>query len=430
MTTELAHFIRNAPLCDTHEHLNKEEAYVAQGPDVLQDLFDNYVTADLIVAGATQAAVDALLDAANPDLRGRFAAIRPAWEMVRHTGYGEAVRLIARELYGMEEITGAALEAAQPKNAALRRPGERLRLLREVAKLDHVQIDDFDPRCQIDASGPDFFFYDISWVQFANGLPDRALLARDTGVEVTDLASLRRAMEMIFARNAPPAVAVKSQHAYTRTLRWQERTDAEAAAALAAYLRAGAAFDEADRLCLGDWALARGVELAIACDLPFKIHTGYYAGHSRMPTDYIPAGHLSPLLAKYPEARFVLMHTAYPYTQELVALAKHYPNVYVDLCWAWSIDPYSTRDFVRRCIHAVPSNKLFVFGGDTFWPAAAVAYAQQARRYLTHTLQAEIDDGFLDEREALTLAARFLHENQFTCFRIAEKKAHAAAAVP
>jgi predicted TIM-barrel fold metal-dependent hydrolase len=429
MTSELAHFIQTAPLCDTHEHLSKEEEYVTQGPDLLQDLFGNYVTADLIVAGATQAAVDGLLDAANPDLRGRFEAIRGAWETVRHTGYGEAVRLIAREIYGMEEITGAALEAAQPKNVALRRPGERLRLLREVAKLDHVQVDDFEPRCQIDASGPDFFFYDISWAQFANGLPDLEPLARHTGVEVTDLASLRRAMEIVFVRNAPPAIAVKSQHAYTRTLRWQERSDGEAEAALAAYLREGEAFNQADRLCLGDWALARGVELAIEYDLPFKIHTGYYAGHSRMPADYIPAGHLSPLLAKYLDARFVLMHTAYPYTQELVALAKHYPNVYVDLCWAWSIDPFSTCDFVRRYIHAVPSNKLFVFGGDTFWPAAAVAYARQARRYLTHTLQAEIEDGFLDEREALALAARFLYENQFACFRLAEKKAQAAASV-
>jgi uncharacterized protein len=423
MTTELAHFIQTTPLCDTHEHLCKEAEYVENGPDLLQDLFANYVTADLIVAGATQAAVDGLLDAANPDLRSRFEAVRPAWEAVRHTGYGEAVQLIAQQLYGIEEITGDALEAAQPKNVALRQPGERLRLLREVANLDHVQVDDFNRLCQVDASGPDFFFYDISWNGFVNGWPDLEPLARQTDIEVTNLASLRRAMQETFARNAHVAIAVKSQHAYTRTLRWQERTDAEAEQALAAYLQHGAQVSEADRLCLGDWALARGVELTIEYDLPFKIHTGYYAGHSRMPTDYIPAGHLSPLLAKYLDARFVLMHTAYPYTQELVALAKHYPNVYVDLCWAWSIDPYSTVDFVRRYIHAVPSNKLFVFGGDTFWPAAAVAYAYQARRYLTHTLQAEIDDGLLSEREALALAARFLCENQMACFNVAEKKA-------
>ena len=31
------------------------------------------------------------------------------------------------------------------------------------------------------------------------------------------------------------------------------------------------------RLCLGDWCLARGVELASAYQLPIKLHTGYLA---------------------------------------------------------------------------------------------------------------------------------------------------------
>jgi uncharacterized protein len=48
-------------------------------------------------------------------------------------------------------------------------------------------------------------------------------------------------------------------------------------------------------------------------------------------------GNLCPLLARYPDARFVLMHIAYPYSDELVSIAKHYPNVWVDLCWAWSV---------------------------------------------------------------------------------------------
>lgn len=43
-------------------------------------------------------------------------------------------------------------------------------------------------------------------------------------------------------------------------------------------------------------------------------------------------------------------------------LAKHYPNAYIDMCWAWSIDPYSACDTLRRAIHAVPANKVFAFG--------------------------------------------------------------------
>ncbi len=428
MSTDLAQTIQATPLCDSHEHLHKETQYIEAGPDLLQNLFANYVTADLFVAGASQAAVDELLNANNPDIVARFQAIEAAWQAVQHTGYGQAVQLIAQEIYEIDEITPSSLEAAQSRHAALRQPGQRIHLLRERANLDHVQVDDFVRTCEIDPSGPDFFFYDISWFPLASGQPDLSALATETGVEVRDLNSLRQAMGIAFEQNAHLAIAIKSQHAYDRTLYWQERSDAEAERALAAYLREGDQLDQAQRLCLGDWCLARGVELGIEYDLPFKLHTGYYAGHSRMPVDYIRAGNLCGLLAKYPQARFVLMHIAYPYSDELVALAKHYPNVYVDLCWAWSIDPYSTSDFVRRCLHAVPSNKLFIFGGDTGWPAAAVAYAQQTRRWLTRTLQAEVNEGLLSERAAIQLAHRLMHENQYACFRVTEKKERARQA--
>lgn len=423
MATQLAHIIQATPLCDTHEHLANEDRYVNEGPDLLQSLFENYVTADLIVAGASQAAVTTLLDKQNPDVRARFTGIQSAWEAVQHTGYGEAVQLIAREVYGMEEITPATLEGAQEQHQALRAPGQRLHLLRDRANLDHVQIDDFMRTCAPDPSGVDFFFYDISWASFCSANFDAKVVSAETDVDVHDLPTLRTAMERVFTQNAPYAIAIKSQHAYNRTLAWQERSDQEAARVLDAYLTDPAGLTTADRLCLGDWCWARGVELGIEHDLPFKLHTGYYAGHSRMPVDYIRSGNLCPLLAKYLDARFVLMHIAYPYSDELLALAKHYPNVYVDLCWAWSIDPYSAGDFVRRYIHAVPANKLFVFGGDTFWPTAAVAYAYQARQWLTRALQAEVDEGLLTEANAIRLAQRFLQENQYACFHVAAKKA-------
>jgi uncharacterized protein len=157
--------------------------------------------------------------------------------------------------------------------------------------------------------------------------------------------------------------------------------------------------------------LARGVERAIESNLPFKLHTGYYAGHSRMPIDWIRAGNLCALLSRYPQARFVLMHTAYPYTDELVAIAKHYPNVWVDLCWAWSIDPYTSTDFVRRFIHAVPGNKLFVFGGDALSPTNTVAYSVQGRRWLTRALEAEVTARDLTDQQAIRVAHRLMHEN-------------------
>ena len=93
--TDLATFIATTPLADTHEHLNSEEKFLAESPDVLQDLFDHYTQADLRVAGASPEALKKLTDANDPDLAGRFLGIRAAWEAIQLTGYGEAVRLTA-----------------------------------------------------------------------------------------------------------------------------------------------------------------------------------------------------------------------------------------------------------------------------------------------------------------------------------------------
>jgi hypothetical protein len=445
--TDLEVEIRDGVLVDTHEHLDSEELWSGRNtklieelkesfpdsewsddsPDILQDLFLGYALSDLEVAGASAAAIGRLFDPSAGDIESRFSGVRDAWEALKHTGYGAGIRLIASEIYGLDELTVDGLESAQQRCAELRRPGERLRLLRDVARLDHVQIDDFRLACEPDESGPDFFLYDISWAQFAKGEPSVEEIHEQTGVDVTDLDSLREAMAEIFQRFAPVAIAVKSQHAYWRTLRWEERSDDDAVRALAVAL-AGGEVDDGARLALGDWCLARGVELAIEHDLPFKVHTGHLAGSRSMQIDRINAGNLCPLLARYPEARFVLMHTAYPYSDELISIAKHYPNVWVDLCWAWAINPLSSADFVRRFLHAVPANKLFAFGGDAYWPTTSVAYSIQARRGLLRALEAEVAAGDLTEREAVAVARRLMRENQYACFDITGTRAaiHAA----
>ena len=79
---------------------------------------------------------------------------------------------------------------------------------------------------------------------------------------------------------------------------------------------------------------------------------------------------------------------------------------------------------MRRFIHTVPINKLFIFGGDTQWASSSVAYAAQARRWLTRSLQAEIDDGLLTEAQAIKLATRLMCDNQQDCFDIQGRRTH------
>jgi len=410
--TELEEFLATSPLCDTHEHLRSEDRWIREGPDILTDIFGAYLQADLHIAGASAEALSRLNDSSNPDLLGRFIGIREAWEHCRHTGYGRAALILAREVHSMELFDESNLHAANERLLSWRRPGGRREILRERGKIDHVQIDDFCWECTDDDG---FFLQDLSWLDLSSGQVDGAALYEATGIEVRTLDDLDHAMAALFARYGPFAVAVKSQHAYRRTLAWRERSRSEAGAALESVL-ADLSVPQDARLCLGDWCLARGVELAIPLGLPIKIHTGIHAGNDRMPLNWVSSGLLSPLLARYPEATFILMHIGYPYSDEVIALAKHYRNVFVDLCWAWAINPLHATDFVRRFLRAVPANKLFAFGGDTRWPTGAVAYSIQARRGLAHALGSDVAEGFLSESEAIALAARFLRKNPYDCF--------------
>lgn len=422
--TDLAQFIQQTPLADTHEHIRKEAEYVEHGPDVLQDLFYTYIGIDLTSAGLAESAASRLanLDGSDWSIEDRWQEVQEYWGHCRYTSYGQAMRLSAKLVYGIDEITLPNLLAAAEINARLRQPGERLRLLREVANLEYVQIDDQTWPCLPDPSGPEFFLYDLSWSAFCEGII-RPELQYETQIDVCDLASLRQAIAVLFAKYGSCAIAVKSAHAYERTLAWHERTDAEAEAVLQKVLRDDPV-SASERLCLGDWCWARGVEQSIEYRLPFKIHTGILALNNIMlDPDRLRPAHLCPLLGRYPEARFVLMHLSYPYTPELITVAKHFPNVFVDFCWGWTIDFRHAIDTMRRLIHTVPVNKIFAFGGDTFFPAQAVGYAAQARDGLTRALQAEINEGWLTEADAISIASRVMRENQAAVFDLVGTRA-------
>ena len=426
--TDLEAFVASSPLCSTHEHTDFETSFASRSADVLSNVFDNYVLSDLVTAGASRKAVESLVDHSNPDLKSRFSSVKDAWSVTRNTGYGRAAALIAHQLYGIDEITIEAIEAAQASVSQESQSGERLRILQDIANLDHVQIDHMDRHVPAEAFGQDFFLYDINVCRFCDGTPEVESLFEETGIEIGDLDDLVEALSKIFDHNADIAVAAKSQHAYHRTLRWQKRERSDAEAAFQSWTKLGLAASSGIRQCLGDWLWARAVELTVRHNLPFKIHTGYYDGCGSMNVDFIRPANLCELLQAYPNARFVLMHIGYPYDNELIAMAKHYPNVVVDMCWAWSINPRVSCEFVRRFLNAVPANKLFAFGGDSVNPSGSVGYALQSRDWLARALQNEVDEELLTERNAIEIAERLMMQNQYDYFDVLKKKAASKAA--
>ncbi|HEU0164144.1 MAG TPA: hypothetical protein VFQ54_03810, partial [Thermomicrobiales bacterium] len=217
-SSEIADHIANVSVIDTHSHLPGDYAWEGPGaPDILSDLFGWYSSSDLIVAGASLDAVARLQDSSDEDLEGRFAGVADAWSMARFTGYGEAVRIAARDLYEIDEVSAATIRSGQKRLKALQREGGCIALLRDRAKLDHVQTDLGLDVIDLPRTSAAFFLRDLSLRRFAIGAIDDPVIEEATGVTIRNLATLEQSMEALFARCAPLSIAVKSQHAYVRT---------------------------------------------------------------------------------------------------------------------------------------------------------------------------------------------------------------------
>lgn len=407
----LAQTIDQISIFDTHEHLISPDEYAALAPDILTALFGMhaYIQHDLVSAGCSYAALDAFLDQQNHDIAARWELIAPYWQHCQHTGYAEAVRLSARALYGIAQINGPSLAQAAPLQAAYNGIAGYQKLI-ALANLSQLQIDAFTWQPP-DASAVPALRYDLNIQTIVDGSVSLAVLGDHTGVAITGIDSYRTALQRLITMHADQVVALKTQHAYTRTLAWSPVSDSACDAVVAQHL-AGIPLTEHDAITMGDWAFAVIIEAATTLHIPIKIHTGHHAGNGAMPLDWVSPVHLIPLVRTYRNARFVCMHIGYPFQDALLSMAKHYANVSVDLCWAWSIDPVTSMQFVRRWIHTAPMNKLFGFGGDAFLPTQTIGFVLQARAWLTRTLHAEIADGTIEEDAAISIARAVLSENQ------------------
>ena len=97
---------------------------------------------------------------------------------------------------------------------------------------------------------------------------------------------------------------------------------------------------------------------------------------------------------------------------DLLFLGKNYPNVNLDLCWVNMIDPLYAQELLKRAVMTVPHTKVFGFGGDYFAvPEFSVAHLQIAREVIASALADLVECGWLEEDEAIRVAADWLYNN-------------------
>jgi len=407
---------------DTHEHLLEEStrlrgagAHIALPCTDAALLFHHYAADDLRAAGMSPA------DQARfyaPDLppADKWSLLDPYWSRCRNTGYLQAVRHTIRVLFGEERLTRESFVAVSAGMQAHARPGFYRDVLRS-AGVTSCQVHSFEA-IFCESAQPDVLLQDlnIAALSVKLRLPN---LQRETGIAATTLDDMHAIIDWYFERFGMRAVAVKSHAAYVRGLDYDDVPARQAAPIFARYAR-GDNVSLRERKALEDHLMRHCLRRATEYRLPVKLHCGYYAGNDYMPLGRVRqnAADLSRLLAAFPDTTFVLMHMGYPYQDEYIALAKHYANAYIDLCWAWIINPVATVRFVREFLVAAPVSKLFTFGGDYSTVELVVGHAYMARHGLAQALRELVETQWMTQQDAFDLVDPLMHANARQVFRL------------
>lgn len=422
---EIEELVDRTWLVDTHEHLVEESARLAGvGPLVpCQDfayLFFFYDEHDLASAGMPQGDIQEKFLSPDVDLDEKWRLFKPYYEKSKNTGYFLASRLSLRELYGEDDLTDESYARISEKMQARVKKGFYKEVIQDIARVESCQVNSLEA-VFMESQYPTLLFQDLSFVPMSTRL-DVPRLCQESSLPATTLPEWYRIIDWYFEKCGPQAIAVKNQSAYARRLNYEEVEATTAAPIFERYVK-GEELSQAETKALQDhlfhYCLARATDF----QLPVKLHTGFYAGNN-----YMPLGRLSknphdlcPILSRYANTNFVIMHIGYPYQDEMIALGKHYSNAYIDLCWSWIINPVASVRFLKEMLLAAPSSKVFTFGGDYTPVEPIVGHAKIARRGIAQTVSELIQESWIRSEDAPAIVERIMRGNQHEVFRIAEK---------
>lgn len=411
------------PLIDTHEHLPDERdrlAGTSRGAIRVDDwsvLLSHYLDSDLLVAGMSRDDYGRFFSPETDPL-AKWKYIEPFWPAVKNTGYGRAVRIALQQLYDVDELSAATVAQVQAGYESTRRPGFYRRILCDLAKIESCQVNAGPFR---ESEMPTLLMQDISFVGMFAG-PQLDAYSQPAGIEVRTLSDWHRVIDWWYDKYGRFAVATKSQNAYVRDIDY-ERVPAEKVETIFSKRLAGEPLNPADQKAMEDHLFWYAVDKATEHQLPIKLHTGYYAGQDRMPLDRLrrnPAS-ATDLCGRAPNSRFVFMHIGYPYYEEMIAVAKHYSNAYIDMCWSWIINPVASKDFLKKYLVTAPANKILPFGGDYVPVEPVLGHAWLARHGVALALSELVEENWLSLSDAMELIDPIMHGNARRLFDLEQK---------
>jgi len=415
LITGLYEAIKSIPVIDTHEHLNVDEAGAyAQPTDILREYLTHYLSSDIKSAGLSGEDFKKVTDI-NGDLKDRWAIVAPYWEASRQTGYGRAIDIAVRELYGFDGVRGDYITELNDAFVKARKIGRYKEVLRDrcgiVTSINDGGRRDGTRHPQLSRVWRPEGYINTS----ADGFRNIIKFIRDKfGLQILTLEDWMTAIEKdIDYETGPDMRQLKIGLAYGRTLRFDDVPYEEAKSLFCEHFGRWTTDFEAKGQFnprLQDFLMHYVMRVANARQLTVQIHTGILEGNGAW-LYYSDPSWLNNLFLKYRDVKFDIFHIGYPYHNKLAALAKMFPNVYIDMCWAHIISPAASRQALSDFLDAVPYNKISAFGGDYCFIDGVVGHLEIARRNVARVLEDKMEHDGMGEGTALDIAKAIFYEN-------------------
>jgi predicted TIM-barrel fold metal-dependent hydrolase len=270
---------------------------------------------------------------------------------------------------------------------------------------------------------PDLLKTDINMTGMV-GNPGNTLFSEPTNLPAKSLEDWFRVIDSYFTSYGKQVMAIKIASAYSRNLGF-EKVKPDGLDTIYKRIVNGDEVEEADRRKLEDLLFWHVVDRANEYQLPIKVHTGYHARWGIKP-DFMDLykvrnnpSEAARLCTLSPETRFVFLHIGYPYYEEMIAVAKQFPNAYMDMAWAWILNPAVSTEFLKKYLLTAPANKIFTFGGDYNPVEPVLGHAVLARNGIARALSELVDEGYLSMDQAMKLTDTIMHENARKLYKLA-----------
>jgi uncharacterized protein len=407
------------PFIDTHEHLiDESERLSCIEPIIPCDdwtlLLNLYFRFDLVSSGMSKERIDNFFSKRfNPI--DKWGIVKDYWPYLRNTASGLVFRNSVRVLYDIDEISAGNIKELQNSYEQTRQKGFYKHIIRDLANIRNCHV--HSPiRAFRKSEFPDLLFQDIALdglIKVSNNpfnVPEH--------IKPKSLSDWHSIIDWWFNEYGHIAKAVKIGIAYFRRLDF-EKVQSKYAESVFLKKINSQEISFSDEKLLQDHLFWYSVNKATEYGLPVKFHTGQFAMNNIMNMQWVKdnPSDCASLCKQSPDTRFVFFHLSYPHYEEMISLAKHFSNAYIDMCWSWSINPLAAKDFLKKFILTAPNNKIFTFGGDDVIVENLIGHTAIARKGITQALSELVSDDWISLNDASDLADDLMYKNAEKLFK-------------